>query len=1099
LRGSSSETSYTIEGLTPDTTYSIAVAAKNEEGVSEKSTPITVKTSPQTIIINLLPDAPTELVSTANTENSITISWTEVSGAVEYHVYLGTVMGSLTLQGSPSEPPYEITGLAPNETYYIAVSAENEIGEGDQCAVITVVTSLSEKPGKPEGLAVRETTMNSISVSWDSVAGAVSYKVFAGTTVAGMKLHGSPTETSYMIEELDPNTEYYIGVAVRTAFNESDQSLIKVVTKPAAPVDLAYTDVTVNSITVEWTAMENVSYTVYAGLTADNMTAKGNSTIALYEITGLTASTTYHISVSAENKSGEGEKSSVITVTTKQNEKPPSSLAAPENLEVGEKTGNSISISWESVSGASGYNVYAGTVAGLMPFVGNTAELSYLIEGLTPDVTYYIEVAATNGTVEGEKSSTLTVTINQGPKPEAPAGLAADDTTNSSIAVSWNSVSGATGYKVFAGTTAEDMTLRGNPTQTSFTIEELNTNTKYYIAVSTTTASSESDQSAHIEKYTRPAAPANLAAGTVTSNSIALTWTAMNGVTGYSVYAGTSSSNMTLRATNITTNSSTITGLSVNTTFYIAVAAKNASGEGSKSSEITVTTKLPAPEGVTAAPLNANTIQISWNAVTGASQYKIYRSDSATGTYSSIVTTPNAPYNDQNRDVATDYYYKVSAVTGSNNEGELSGYASARIPVQTKEITKFRFEEFGVDGNINGTNISVTVPNIVNLTTLAPTITHNGKSISTGSGTAMDFTAPKTFTVTAEDNTTKTYTVTVSVTNTTLATALAWINNNYSSGRTYTIVPQANESLGPTTISAATGVNIILKGGTAERTISLSSNGNLFTISSVTLTLDNNITLKGKNDNNASLVKVNSFGALIMNTGSKIQDNKYIAKGAYGGGVYINGGDFTLAGGTISGNQVNFTDGNGTYSNSYSLVGGGVYMESGTFTMNSGTITGNNSGESDMYHTAGGGVFVKAGTFTMNGGTISSNTAKSKANTATPAAAGGGVAVWNTGIFKMTGGDIKDNTVTTNAAGTARGGGVATWDSSTFTMTGGNITSNKATSSGVTSASYAYGGGVYAGNANFTKTGGNHSQPEQQRIRQRGRLGLEARRHNVTD
>jgi hypothetical protein len=39
----------------------------------------------------------------------------------------------------------------------------------------------------------------------------------------------------------------------------------------------------------------------------------------------------------------------------------------------------------------------------------------------------------------------------------------------------------------------------------------------------------------------KPAAPSGLAAGTITSNSIAITWNRVSGATGYTVYAGTSS------------------------------------------------------------------------------------------------------------------------------------------------------------------------------------------------------------------------------------------------------------------------------------------------------------------------------------------------------------------------------------------------------------------------------------------------------------------------------------------------------------------------------------------------------------------------------
>jgi fibronectin type 3 domain-containing protein len=636
-------------------------------------------------------------------------------------------------------------------------------------------------------------------------------------------------------------------------------------------------------------------------------------------------------------------------------------------------------------------------------------------------------------------------------KPAAPSGLAAGVITENSIAVSWNSVSGVSGYTVYAGTSSEDMIQQGTPTTTSFTITGLTANTTYYIAVSARNDAGEGTQSSPITVTTAnatinpslPEAPSGLVAGTITSNSITITWNSVSGATGYTVYTGTASGNMTQQGTP-TTASFTISGLTANTTYYIAVSAKNASGEGAQSSPITATTantttKLPAPTGLVAAQSSSSSIQISWNAVSGAVSYIVYRSSSATGTYTSIDTTPGTSYNDTGLTVSTDYYYKISALTSGNVEGDMSDYVLGRISAQTKAITSFLFTDFSADGTINGTNISVTVPNIVNLTMLTPTIVHNGKSISPASDVAQDFTSPIQYTVMAEDDTIQSYIVTVTITNTGLAAAFTWINNNASSDRTYTIVAKANESIAQIMINAYSSTNIILSGGTTEKTISLSSNGSLFTVSYGTLTLENNITLQGRSSNNASLVRLNSSGTLVMKAGSKIQNNTVTMNDSdsCGGGVYINGGTLTMDGGTISGNRVEATSSSSSYSNTYTRAkGGGVYFYSGTFIINNGTIS-NNTAYSNKFPTAGGGIYIDDGEiFTMNGGTISDNTTESSSILATSYTYGGGVAAWNSSTFAMQGGTISGNSV--KSADNRLGGGVYV-RSDKFTKTGGTI------------------------------------------------------------
>ena len=133
-----------------------------------------------------------------------------------------------------------------------------------------------------------------------------------------------------------------------------------------------------------------------------------------------------------------------------------------------------------------------------------------------------------------------------------------------------------------------------------------------------------------------------------------------------------------------------------------------------------------------------------------------------------------------------------------------------------------------------------------------------------------------------------------------------------------------------------------------------------------------------------------------------------------GDGVYINGGSFTLQGGTITGGNQNF--------------GGGVNVGGGTFTMTGGTI----SGCTAIYN--GGGVYVNfSGTFNMTGGTITKNTAKNGGGY------GGGVYVYG-GSFTMTGGTISGNTATNDGGALSFTGLMSDTGYTVFTRVPGDAT-----------------------------------------------------------
>jgi hypothetical protein len=79
-----------------------------------------------------------------------------------------------------------------------------------------------------------------------------------------------------------------------------------------------------------------------------------------------------------------------------------------------------------------------------------------------------------------------------------------------------------------------------------------------------------------------------------------------------------------------------------------------------------------------------------------------------------------------------------------------------------KRITRFTINNVEATVTEATKTITLTLPFNTNLTSLTPTITHTGMSITPTSGTARDFSSTVTYTVTAEDNSTQDYTVTVS-------------------------------------------------------------------------------------------------------------------------------------------------------------------------------------------------------------------------------------------------------------------------------------------------------------------------------------------------
>ncbi|WP_291300852.1 cell wall-binding repeat-containing protein [Desulfosporosinus sp. BICA1-9] len=129
------------------------------------------------------------------------------------------------------------------------------------------------------------------------------------------------------------------------------------------------------------------------------------------------------------------------------------------------------------------------------------------------------------------------------------------------------------------------------------------------------------------------------------------------------------------------------------------------------------------------------------------------------------INQENGPFRLQNN---SGFWQIVSVVAGGHmmTEGvEVAAHSAS----SAKDITIFSFADLA-PSEINGTNISLTVPKQTDVTALKATfVSSPGSTVTVGSTTqisgttANDFTNPVTYTVTARDSTTKTYTVTVTI------------------------------------------------------------------------------------------------------------------------------------------------------------------------------------------------------------------------------------------------------------------------------------------------------------------------------------------------
>jgi hypothetical protein len=946
-----------------------------------------------------VPQAPGVPVIMAS-DGLLTVRWTAIEGAEQYEVYRSTAQNPPAL---PERTVYSsttvLTGLTNKTTYYVWVKAANENGASDFSprarGIPWPANDVPATPGRP----VIIPGANQMTVNWEETGGASSYEVYINTTTA----------------------------------------------TPSTPV-------------------------VTSDKTSAVITRLGSGDILENDVI-------YYIWVRAVNSRGRSGYSPVEAGTPRI---PTVAPATPDRpvLTAGSRE---IAVSWQAVELAAAYEVWFGTSDNPVQAVqfggdirGSITEA--VITGLTNETTYYVWIKAKN--IVGESDFCLPASAKPSAflvMPETP-DMPTVIPGNRELFVSWQSVEGTLFYEIWAGVTNNPANAGkhgADVSGTSTTLTGLDNGTTYYVWLRAKNNIGTGNFSAMASGIPSvfdaiPLAPLSAPSVSTGNTQLVVNWLAVEGAISYEIWMGTTINQTSAEkyGNDVPSPSGTITSLTNGATYYIWIKAKNNIGTSGFSPE--ASGKPIANMGAVTLVSGNGQLTASWSTVVGADQYEVYYS-----TNNSIPTIP--------------------AQTVSTTTVTISGLANGTtyyVWVRGKNTTGAGSASTVVNGNPLGTpgapTVSPAYKQLLVTWTAVPGADEYEVYYGTGTTptTLATTTTGNTATITGLTNGT-TYYVRLRAKNTNgisdygpnasnspsvtpglyrgaekigtqnLSASLSYISSNAVSGNDFYIVLGANESVSPMNLSySGKTVGITLIGYGGERTITLSSNGSLFTINAgITLTLDENITLVGQSTNNASLVYLNS-GKLVINDGVKISGN---TSSGDGGGIYVNSsGTLTMYGGIISGNTAGTSGGGiavqgGTVTihsgvisenTASSAHGGGIAVNNGgTITMNGGKINGNTA---VGWH--GGGIFVGSGTVTINGGEISGNTA---------IAYGGGISVPNeSGTVIINSGTISGNTATNYS-----GGGINV-QGGTVTMYGGTISGNTANSSG---------GGIYVSSGTFRK------------------------------
>jgi fibronectin type 3 domain-containing protein len=185
-----------------------------------------------------------------------------------------------------------------------------------------------------------------------------------------------------------------------------------------------------------------------------------------------------------------------------------------------------------------------------------------------------------------------------------------------------------------------------------------------------------------------PAAPTGVTATAVSSSRIDVAWQDVTGESGYQVQrsADGMSGWTTIGTTAQDLVSYSDTGLAPSTAYYYRVVATSGNGDSTPSAVVSATTSPAAdstpptaPTALKASPAKRK-VNLSWTGSTdagsGVAGYRVYRSSSATGTYTLLATAPSTSVG-VTAETGVSYWYRVTAYDVAGNESAPSAAVRA--------------------------------------------------------------------------------------------------------------------------------------------------------------------------------------------------------------------------------------------------------------------------------------------------------------------------------------------------------------------------------------------------------------------------------------
>ena len=456
VRGS--VTSYTLNGLDPNTSYTFSVYAYNDIGSGLASAGVVAKTAIGA------PAAPLSLVATPGASTAA-LTWSQVNDGGSPITYYSVetynpANSTWSLAGTSTSPTYTLSGLTSGTTYLVRVKGSNALGTGVASKSLSF-TTIAGAPDVPTGLNVVSVADTKATVAWAPVASTtpnavVSYIVSFGI-IGGLVQHMAASTPSATLTPLAPGRKYSFTVRAQVGTTLSGESTPATFTTsavvPGAPAGLTVTG-NPGSQVLRWYGGDDggspiTSYVIEtsgplanSAAPVEKWTVFAEQAVTSINLPAAPVGKFVRYRVIAKNVVGVGVPSIAVAITTAAGRPgEPGTLSATEPNSAGLTT-----LSWgapatDGGAALSGYTVMVTRDAKTWSTLANVSAsvLSFQTQRPAKGQTWGYAVYARNIAGVGPYSNTVTLTTASS-VPGAVQGLTLTLTGTEDLTVRWSGV-----------------------------------------------------------------------------------------------------------------------------------------------------------------------------------------------------------------------------------------------------------------------------------------------------------------------------------------------------------------------------------------------------------------------------------------------------------------------------------------------------------------------------------------------------------------------------------------------------------------------------------------------------------------------------------